>query len=123
MSTLSVSNITDGTTTVGTSYVVNGSVKQWVNFNGQGTVAIRQSLNTASITDVGVGDYRPNFTSAMSTDTDPACVTGKTNSVSNSGNATTLYMFTASQMFLKTYEAGSVQDPSIVSAATFGDLA
>jgi len=42
MSTLNVSNITDGTDTVGTSYVVNGSAKAWVNFNGTGTIAARE---------------------------------------------------------------------------------
>ena len=123
MSTLSVSNITDGTTTVGTSYVVNGAAKQWVNFNGQNTATIRASLNTASILDVGVGDYRPNFTSAMTASVDPACVAGKTNAASNAGNATTLYMLTASQMFLKTYENNVTQDPTVVSVATWGDLA
>ena len=51
MSTLNVSNITDGTDTVGTSYVVNGSAKAWVNFNGSGTIAVRNSLNVASLTD------------------------------------------------------------------------
>lgn len=39
--------------------------RAWVNFNGQGTVAIRSSGNVSSITDNGVGDYTVNFTSAM----------------------------------------------------------
>ena len=65
MSTLNVSNITDGTTTVGTSYVVNGSAKAWVNFNGQGTIAIRESLNVSSLTDRGTGQYTVNFSSAF----------------------------------------------------------
>jgi hypothetical protein len=37
----------------------------WVNFNGQGTVAIRASGNVSSITDLGTGDYRVNFTTAL----------------------------------------------------------
>ena len=37
----------------------------WVNFNGTGTVAIRDSFNVSSITDNGVGDYTVNFASAM----------------------------------------------------------
>ena len=65
MSTLNVSNISDGTTSVGTGYVVNGSAKAWVNWNGTGTVAIRDSLNVASITDNGTGDYTTNISSAM----------------------------------------------------------
>ena len=38
----------------------------WVNFNGTGTVAIRDSENVSSITDGGAGDYTVNFTTAMS---------------------------------------------------------
>lgn len=40
--------------------------KQWVNFNGQGTVAIRNSWNTSSITDNGTGNYTINISSAFS---------------------------------------------------------
>jgi hypothetical protein len=40
--------------------------RAWVNFNGTGTVAIRGSGNVSSITDVGVGEYTVNFTTAMS---------------------------------------------------------
>ena len=39
--------------------------RAWVNFNGQGTVAIRASGNISSITDLGVGVYRANFATAM----------------------------------------------------------
>ena len=39
--------------------------KAWVNFNGSGTVAIRESYNVSSITDNGTGDYTVNFTTAM----------------------------------------------------------
>jgi len=37
----------------------------WVNFNGTGVVAIRNSFNVSSITDNGVGDYTVNFANAM----------------------------------------------------------
>ena len=30
-----------GTESVDTTYVINGSAKAWVNFNGTGTIAIR----------------------------------------------------------------------------------
>ncbi len=42
------------------------SARAWVNFNGTGTVAIRDSGNVSSITDNGTGDYTVNFTTAMS---------------------------------------------------------
>ena len=41
------------------------SARAWVNFNGQGTPAIRASGNVSSITDVGTGTYFINFTTAM----------------------------------------------------------
>ncbi len=66
MSTLSVSNITDGTDTVETGYVVNGSAKHFCNWNGTGTPAILESLNTASLTDVAAAEVTVNLSSAMS---------------------------------------------------------
>lgn len=65
MSTLVTSNISDGTTSVGTGYVVNGSAKAWVNANGAGTVSIQESLNIASMLDIGVGVYSFTFTTSF----------------------------------------------------------
>lgn len=41
------------------------TVRAWVNFNGTGTVAIRDSGNVSSITDNASGNYTVNFTTAM----------------------------------------------------------
>lgn len=51
--------------------------RAWVNFNGTGTVAIRASGNTSSITDNGTGDYTVNFTNAL-TDANYSVVTNAT---------------------------------------------
>ena len=50
------------------SLIVSSSqlAKAWVNFNGTGTVAIKDSFNVSSITDNGTGDYDINFTNAFS---------------------------------------------------------
>ena len=40
-------------------------VEAWLNFNGTGTPAIRESFNILSITDNGTGDFTINFTTAM----------------------------------------------------------
>lgn len=37
------------------------TLKAWVNFNGTGTVAIRDSFNVSSITDIATGVYDINF--------------------------------------------------------------
>ena len=39
--------------------------RAWVNFNGTGTLAIRDSGNVSSITDNGTGLYTLNFTTSM----------------------------------------------------------
>ena len=46
---------------VGTAF----GVRAWVNFNGTGTVAIRDSGNVSSITDNSTGNYTVNFTNNM----------------------------------------------------------
>ena len=46
----------------------NYKCRAWVNFNGTGTVAIRDSGNVSSITDQGTGLYLVNFSTAMPDD-------------------------------------------------------
>ena len=43
-----------------------GLAKAWVNFNGTGTIAARDSFNLSSLTDNGTGDHTANFSSSMS---------------------------------------------------------
>ena len=68
MSTLKLDTIAsrDGTESTDVTNVINGSAKAWVNFNGTGTVAIRDSFNVGSITDNGTANYTINFTNALS---------------------------------------------------------
>lgn len=65
MSTLNVANISDGTDTVETGYVVNGSAKAWVNFNGTGTIAVRDSMNVSSLIDNAAGDYGVSYSNSL----------------------------------------------------------
>jgi hypothetical protein len=63
---LSVAN--DGTFKMDSGYGSAATAygcRAWVNFNGTGTVAIREDGNVSSITDNGTGDYTVNFTTAM----------------------------------------------------------
>jgi hypothetical protein len=39
--------------------------RAWVNFDGSGTVSILASGNVTSITDIGVGNYKINYTTSM----------------------------------------------------------
>ena len=57
-----ITNVTGGIPTVKSQQLIPTA---WVNFNGTGTVAIRDSENVSSITDFAVGQYGVNFATAM----------------------------------------------------------
>ena len=60
-----VNSAADGVA-IGTGGINQARVaKAWVNFNGSGTVAIRDSYNVSSITDNSTGNYTVNFSTAM----------------------------------------------------------
>ena len=63
MSTIKTTNIQVTGETA--SRAVSGVAASWINFNGTGTVAIRDSANASSLTDSGAGDYRVNFADSM----------------------------------------------------------
>ena len=63
MSTLTVTNIKATGETA--SRAVSGVAAAWVNFNGTGTISARDSLNVASLTDNGTGDYTISFSNSM----------------------------------------------------------
>ena len=48
-----------------TTSLRQGLAKAWVNFNGTSTIATRDSLNTASLTDGGTGNYDVNWTNSF----------------------------------------------------------
>jgi hypothetical protein len=65
MSEIRANTISDAAGTGPVTLTGQYAAKAWVNFNGTGTVAIRESGNVASITDNDTGDYTVNFTTAM----------------------------------------------------------
>ena len=69
-----ITNVTGGIPTVKGQKLIPTA---WVNFNGTGTVAIRDSENVSSITDNGVGLYLVNFAVAMANSNYVALVSGQ----------------------------------------------
>ena len=65
MSTLVVSNISDGTTTVGASYVTNGSAKSLLRYEQYLAVGVLNSFNVSSVTDQATGNWYQNLTSSL----------------------------------------------------------
>ena len=132
-------NVQEGTSTAGTLIFTKGTsndetfritsdgrglsqftAKAWVNFNGTGTVAIRDSHNVSSITDNGTGQYQVNFTNAMANSNYNAVSSGKFYSWDSSyliESTTTSYLQIASvRSSNNTYE-----DTPIITAIVFGD--
>ena len=63
MSQIIATTLSNGSVSVPTATVVNGSAKAWVRVNT--SAAIVDSFNVASITDNGTGDNTANLTSSM----------------------------------------------------------
>ena len=60
-----------------TTNLQQGLIKSWCNFNGQGTIATRDTFNVASLTDNGTGLYQTNFSNNMNNTDYSALVTSK----------------------------------------------
>lgn len=64
MSTIRADNV--GPSVGGTTRsLVRGVAAAWANINGTGTVAVRDSINMSSITDLGPGQYVFNYANSM----------------------------------------------------------
>jgi cold shock CspA family protein len=94
--------------------------RAWVNFNGEGTVAIRSSGNVSSITDNGTGNYTVNFTNAMP-DVNysvPFSAAGSGTVVSDTIGGP--YLYSTSSFRINTRGGNNAQaDRSIISCAVF----
>ena len=122
MSTLEVSNLNDGTTTLATTYVTNGSAKVWCNTNQVGTMAVQDSFNVSSIQDQGAGFNLHNFTSAMTNNvysTTACCEYNTMQGINTAGGSKT-----ASSMGIDNFNSGGAyEDRSDTCIQIQGDLA
>jgi len=108
------------------------AARAWVNFNGQGTVAIRASGNVSSITDNGTGDYTVNFSTAMpdanySTNiswNQPTFGSTLIGAGVHSDTSDNLTLYSTTQvrlrsMFINSVPTGAVRDMGLLSVAIF----
>tara|TARA_Y100000114_G_C11644580_1_gene271014 strand:- start:9 stop:428 length:420 start_codon:yes stop_codon:yes gene_type:complete len=120
------------TVTVGasaTQSLEQGLAKAWVNFNGTGTPATRDSLNFSTITDSGTGIYEIAYTSNMG-NVNYAVTCGQeydagVHSALTSFNYDDAGALSTSELALKTSKANDTAliDSKYVMAANHGDLA
>ena len=132
MSTLKVTTLQDtaGGNSSTSAEIYNGRAKAWVNFNGTGTVAIRDDYNVNTVTDNGTGDYRVNFSSSVGTTNyctvASVCSNGSTNGAVNSvdiysrDNTNVVTPDTTSYYLYVYHDNNSVaQDAVYICATTF----
>jgi len=125
MSTLKVNTIqnTSGASSSTPAQIEQGRAKAWVNFNGGGTVAIRDSFNVSSITDHNTGQYSVTYATAMSNDDYASLITTQAG-LTAYGYGTGDNSQTTSALvniFTIVGSNGTTQDASCVSVAIFGD--
>jgi hypothetical protein len=128
MSTLQVATIKSNSSAAPVIQNTSGTekgqfAKAWVNFNGTGTVAIRDDFNVSSITDNGTGDYTVNYSNSFS-NSNYAVVPNANYQFTTS--AARLFvgvraMDTSSVEFHTLGDGGSLLDSELVSVALFGD--
>ena len=132
MATLKTNTLT-GTSTAGsiavtgegnstTTNLQQGLAKAWCAVNQSSTQAIRDSFNTASISDQGTGLTRYTYTSAMSS-ANYSTTQGQTNDNNFSSlDAASLPSTTTVQLRVNQHD-GSAEDAVYANIAVHGDLA
>lgn len=123
MSTLTVTNIKATGETASRS--ATGVAAAWVNFNGTGTIAIRDSVNVSSLTDNDIGYYTVSSTNAFNNSNySPSVISNRETSTNYPITQHTTEIGTGYVLVLLVkFDNGSWSDSNIVSVQNFGDLA
>ena len=124
MSTITVTNIKATGETA--SRAVSGVCGAWVNFDGTGTIAARDSFNLSSLTDNGTGDYTRTVSSAFgnanySTSGGGGLTSTSVGSFSHHPNAAPTT--TAFRCQAANFAMSALVDWTYVEINSFGDLA
>jgi len=133
-SVLKVDSIT-GVTTAGsisvtgegnstTTNLQQGLAKAWVNLNGTGTIAARDSFNLSSLTDNGTGDISINFGSSMSNDDYSQSGSSSSGAVSGTDTWINAYAWATGYVSVGTNNSSqNLIDRAYVNVNVHGDLA
>ena len=121
MSTIVISNIKAAGETA--SRAVSGVAAAWVNFNGTGTVAVRDSANVSSLTDNNVGKYSVNVSSSFSAVEYTGSGFGSSDTTSVSYYEAIFFPQNTGSHFLYGHWQGTFTDIAYIGSQAFGDLA
>ena len=109
--------IVAGAGNVTTTNVQEGLNKCWINFDGSGTIATRDSFNVSGITDDSTGRYTVSINNDMSNNDYASAGIGNTQAVTSEAVATT------GITLLSANASGSQSDVTIMATSILGDLA
>jgi len=113
-----------GANSIATSFVAGGSAKAWVNFNGEGTAAIRDSLNVSALGDSGTGNYYYNTTNNLATASYARLVSAGDSGNRRAADTGSAASNTTSAVIVITEDfAGSLADVDDANGQVNGDLA
>jgi hypothetical protein len=140
-STLKINTLT-GVTTAGsiavtgegnstTTNLQQGLAKAWVNFNGTGTIATRDSFNVSSLNDDGSGKYDFVYTNNMSSQNYAPAICGAYDDNDGNGNthadvrrqAPSTNLYGIRGLSFNSSAEGSLSDVEFCYAQIAGDLA
>ena len=104
--------------------IQQGLAKAWVNFDGTGTVAIRDSYNVSSITDNGTANWGSNYTTALVNTNYCVQITGSDLGTAASASVAALRSIAVGSCTIATISySGTSTDRDQVHVAILGDLA
>ena len=118
-----ITEITDGTDTVETGYVINGSAKAWIHFDQSTTLVVDNSLNISSSTDVAGGKSSHNFTNSYANMFYTKSAGGANGVTSSSQYEAEAWAIDAGSFYVYGHWQTTAYDLQYVSATTLGDLA
>jgi hypothetical protein len=125
MSTIKVTNIQDtsGGNSSTSEEIFQGRAKVWLNFDGSGTVSIRDDFNVSSIADDGTGTYTVTFSTAMANTNYVTFGTVEESGVSVHCSANNSVTQTATTVKIGTFLSGTSNgyDCDQINVAVFGD--
>ena len=110
-----------------TTNIAQGLCKQWIHFNGEGTIAIVDSFNTTTITDNGTGDTSVTIANDMAND--DFCVSGTCCSDASGDSVPAIQGPAVNEHAVSSYQVytGSntvaQDDVAVINLQTMGELA
>ena len=129
MSEIRATTISDAAGTGPITLTGQSAAKAWVNFNGSGTVATRDSVNVSTLTDLGTGHYGVSFTNYMVDDGFSSVAQSQAHGTRTTyggyGGSTCCYYIQQNsfRILVSQYYSMTLADAAEVSAANHGDLA